>query len=54
MDAACAPRVGGTGACVHAASLVRGAGLRRLSRGAGAEDDGACGEQEAACEGKHQ
>ena len=32
---------------------VRGA-LGRLARGAGAEDDGACGEQEAACEGKHQ
>ena len=30
------------------------AALGRLARGAGAEDDGACGEQEAAGEGKHQ
>ena len=40
--------------CSLTASPARGAALGRLARGAGAEDDGASGEQEAAGEGKHQ
>ena len=54
LDAVCAPRVWGHRPRVLTASVSLSAVLLRLPRGAGAEDSGACGDEEAAGKEEHE
>ena len=54
LDAVCVPKPAGHRPRVLPASVSLSAALLRLSRGAGAEDGGACGDEEAAGKEKHE